>query len=172
MDKNTLRREALVRRKKAASPALSAEICEKAFRLPYVTAARTVMLYLPTGREVDTSRLLSLLLQAGKTVCAPRIKSPTEMEAALFGETALKRGAFGIWEPTGEIVPTPDLIFVPGVVFDAEGHRIGYGKGYYDRFLERQSCPCVGLAHASQLVDHVPAEPHDRRMDLVVTERR
>ena len=73
-------------------------------------------------------------------------------------------------------MPTkPDLIVVPGVAFDLAGHRIGYGKGFYDRFLQHpgRKAHLVGLCHDFQLIDgEIPAEGHDIRMEIIVTDRR
>jgi 5-formyltetrahydrofolate cyclo-ligase len=95
------------------------------------------------------------------------------------GLDALQEGAFGIPEPrpTGieHEAEGADLIVVPGVAFDLSGHRIGYGKGYYDRFLElpeRKAC-LVGLCHDFQLIDGaIQADRHDIQMDIIVTDRR
>ena len=170
-NKAALRKEGLLRRALTASSSVSAEICEKAFSLPAVAAAKTVMLYIPTKNEVDTSRLFSLLARSGKVICAPRVFSDTNMEAAIIDASGFRRGAFGVWEPLGPVAEKIDLVFVPGVLFDAAGHRLGYGKGYYDRFLKNCSVPCFGLAYSCQIVDALPVEPHDIRLDTVLTEK-
>jgi 5-formyltetrahydrofolate cyclo-ligase len=82
-------------------------------------------------------------------------------------------GKFGIPEPRPEtpcVAPTePDLLVVPGVAFDRRGHRVGYGKGYYDRLLAVTGAPVMALAYGFQLVEHIPDEPHDRCMDYILT---
>jgi len=107
----------------------------------------------------------------GKVIAYPRVVG----DAMLFytaGEFA--RGSLGTWEPTGEsLAPPADLILVPGVAFDATRHRLGRGKGFYDRWLaERGAAQAIGLSFDCQLVPTVPREPHDIRLDSVVTETR
>jgi len=95
------------------------------------------------------------------------------------GLESLSEGRFGIREPcaTGcdHQADEADLIVVPGVAFDLSGHRIGYGKGFYDRFLQHpgRKAHLVGLCHDFQLIDGpIPAEGHDIRMELIVTDQR
>ncbi len=169
--KATLRKEGLSIRAQAASPSASAKICEKAFSLPAVAAAETVMLYIPTKNEVDTSRLFSLLAQSGKVICAPRVLDDTDMEAGIIDASGFRRGAFGIWEPLGKAPKKVDLVFVPGVLFDTAGHRLGYGKGYYDRFLRNHPAKAFGLAYSCQIVEALPIEAHDIQLDKILTEK-
>lgn len=170
MRKEALRKEILARRRAAFSPSLSAEICERAAALEAFRNASSVMVYFGTGSEVDTSRLLALCHRSGKKIAAPRVLNAKDMEAAWLGPGGFVRGSFGIWEPTGDVAADVDLIFVPGVVFDKNKNRIGYGKGYYDRFLEGQHAVTVGLAFSCQLVPEIPADPHDRQLDMILTE--
>lgn len=170
MHKDVLRAEILKKRTEVASRALSAGICEKAAALPEFLAAKTVMVYLSKGSEVDTSRLIALAHMHGKAICAPRVISPTEIEAAMLDVRGFQRGTFGILEPRGKRCEEIDIIFVPGVAFDKTGNRIGYGKGYYDRFLKAQAATTVGLCYSVQVVDSIPASPHDVRLDKILTE--
>ena len=84
----------------------------------------------------------------------------------------VQTGSFGIQEPTGELFTdydTIDVAIIPGMAFDAEGHRLGRGKGYYDRFLSRvPHLYKIGLCFSWQLVDHVPYDEHDIKMDEVI----
>lgn len=170
MHKEVVRKEALRRRKIGYSLSASAKICKKAASLPAFQNAKNVMIYLPTGTEVDTSLLLSLCRKTGKKVFAPRVVNNEIMEAALIDERAFQKGAFGIWEPLGKPADSLDLIFVPGVVFDKNRNRIGYGRGYYDRFLRNMDSVTVGLAFSCQIVPILPADAHDIKMDIVITE--
>ena len=170
MNKAHLRKEILAVRKSVSSPALSAQICDKAAGLDVFRRAKTIMIYLPTGSEVDTSRLLAHALSAGKKVCAPKVLCDTEMEAVYIDNTGFQMGRFQIWEPMGPPADSIDLVFVPGAVFDPKGHRIGYGRGYYDRFLQNSAACKVGLCYACQMVPLIPAEPHDVRLDKILTE--
>lgn len=140
--------------------------------------AAAIGLYAPIRNEVDTALIFDEARRVGKRVFYPRVCN----DEMLFHEVAhadgLEQGAFGILEPcaTGEGFPpdAADLIVVPGVAFDSSGHRVGFGKGYYDRFLARLRRPVtlVGLCHDFQLLERVPSEGHDIRMQYIVTEQR
>ena len=99
---------------------------------------------------------------------------PTEIELHHYtGPHDLQPGAFGIMEPTGTPVADPstvDVAVIPGMAFDAAGHRLGRGKGYYDRLLSRMPHTYrIGLCHAWQLVPHVPTDDHDVCMHRICT---
>jgi 5-formyltetrahydrofolate cyclo-ligase len=140
---------------------------------PRLADARTVLLYSALPDEVPTLPLLNRLTAEGKTVLLPRVVSDTDMELRRYtGPNDLEPGAFGIMEPTGELFTDYDLIdvaIVPGMAFDREGHRLGRGKGYYDRFLARlPHIYKIGICFPFQLVDKVPADVHDILMDEVI----
>jgi 5-formyltetrahydrofolate cyclo-ligase len=95
----------------------------------------------------------------------------------IISTAELVSGPFGIPEPDGTekmpLLPSEmDFVVVPGVAFDAAGSRIGYGKGYYDRLLAGLNVPTAGLCFEEQLVEHIPCEPHDRRVTMIITEKR
>jgi len=143
--------------------------------LPEFAQARTVALYSPIHNEVATDRLLAWCLADGKRTLYPRVVGDQLefVEAGSLGELA--RGCFGVLEPCGGQVVAPaeiDLLLVPGVGFDRSGHRLGYGKGFYDRALqaEHPGTLRVGIGFDFQLVDQLPAEAHDVRLQLLVTE--
>ncbi len=140
--------------------------------------AQTVLLYVAFRNEVETRSLIDRAVEEGKRVLLPvSIKKTRALELyPVLGSHDLVEGAYGIMEPRRGQEPIPptqvDLVVVPGVVFDRSGNRLGYGAGYYDRFLEscRPEVVRVALAFDLQLIDHLPAEPHDQRMDYVITE--
>jgi 5-formyltetrahydrofolate cyclo-ligase len=144
-------------------------------------AARVVLLTLPFGSEWDTRLLLSKALAQGKTVAVPRVNQERrmlEIHAVCDAASEIAPGYRGIPEPRADCPPvavaTIDWVLVPGVAFDAEGRRVGYGGGYYDRLLpllERGAARVAG-AFELQVVEHVPAAPHDTTVDAIVTERR
>lgn len=87
------------------------------------------------------------------------------------GDTA--EGAFGIDEPTGNEcrdISEIDLVVVPAMAFDRRGNRLGRGRGFYDRLLHNATCPLIGAAYAIQIVEHIPAEPHDIKIPTIVTD--
>lgn len=133
-------------------------------------AARTIFCYVSIHSEVDTRFLLDAALDAGKRLFVPRCHPARRMDAcALDAVTALRTGRYGIPEPPrGARIAGPeeiDLALVPGLAFDRSGLRIGYGGGYYDRYLAQ--CPAfrVGLCFPEQVrTDLPPAAPWDQRM--------
>ena len=144
-------------------------------------ASRVVLLTLPFGSEWDTRLLLSAALAQSKTVAVPRVNQERrmlEIHAVCDTDSEIAPGYRGIPEPRADCPPVAlasiDWVLVPGIAFDAEGRRIGYGGGYYDRLLpllERGTTRVAG-AFELQVVERVPAAPHDATVDAIVTERR
>lgn len=138
--------------------------------------AQTVLCYLSTPEEVDTHALIQSHLHK-KTIAVPSMQKDTH-DLRLIHLTDwndLAPNATGILEVQTPDAPTIDentidLTLVPGVAFDRSGHRIGYGKGYYDRLLKRTTGIHIGLAYDCQLVEKIPHEPHDVAVDHIVTE--
>jgi 5-formyltetrahydrofolate cyclo-ligase len=140
--------------------------------------ATTLMVFLSFGSEVRTDGLLHWGWKAGKRIVVPLCR-PEEhgLTPCLLGSFAeLETGQYGIREPKREeIRPVPreeiDAILVPVVAFDRRGHRVGYGGGYYDRFLPQiPQAVRVGAAFSCQMVARVPEDPHDLPVDRIVTE--
>ena len=136
--------------------------------------AHTLLLYSALPDEVPTQTLIDELVAQGKTVLLPRVVSDTDMELRRYsGPADLQQGAFGIMEPTGELFTdydTIDVAVIPGMAFDDDGHRLGRGKGYYDRFLAKlpPTTYKIGLCFSWQRVNHVPTDDHDIPMDEVI----
>ena len=136
--------------------------------------AHTLLLYSALPDEVPTQTLIDELVAQGKTVLLPRVVSDTDMELRRYsGPADLQQGAFGIMEPMAELFTdyaAIDVAIIPGMAFDDEGHRLGRGKGYYDRFLAKLSPTTykIGLCFSWQRVDHVPTDDHDIPMDEVI----
>lgn len=150
---------------------------ERFLQLPEFADARSLALYSPILNEVFTEEIFDQARRLDKRVVYPRVQGAAMEFFPVHGREDLRAGNFGILEPLGDRgVPVAelDLLLVPGVAFDQTGHRLGYGKGYYDRLLQQRSAGCrlVGLCFEFQLVSTLPAEPHDVRMDLLVTEQR
>ena len=159
--------------------AASQAIAERLESLPAWRSARTVALHAAMGAEVETADLARRAVSAGKRVVWPRVAtSGPAMEFAECAAAGLVAGSTRALEPpaSAPIVPGReiDLVCVPGVAFDARGGRLGRGRGHYDATLARlpRSAFRVGLALESQIVPAVPNEPHDERLDAVVTETR
>lgn len=146
--------------------------------LPQVASASTLFTFwgIP-GREPDTARLIRALTARGKRVGLPRMLSGRQMEVRLYDpDRPLVPAAFGILEPPADapLLPREDieLALVPAVCYDRRGFRLGFGGGYYDRWLSGFSGITVGLCRDCVLQDQVPVEKHDRRVELLLTETR
>ena len=142
---------------------------------PLLAEAQTIMAYYSLPDEVNTHDLIDDLVAEGKTVLLPRVTGDETMEVRRYtGRADLQEGAYHILEPVGEPftdLSAIDLILVPGLAFDAAGHRLGRGRGYYDRFLHsknRPYCVKIGVCFDFQKVDEVPVDAHDMAMDRVV----
>ena len=139
--------------------------------------AACVFCYVSTPQEIDTHAILRHALAAGKTVCVPLCGARGEMTARRIRSLdELHAGAYGILEPdeaAEEIAPTQiDLVIAPALASDRLGYRLGYGGGYYDRFLARTGAPCMALCAAGRLVERLPHEPFDQRCNWIITERQ
>ena len=160
-------------------PCWSQQIQAKALALDCYLTAGGVAIYSPIQNEVDTCRLLDHALASGKRVYLPRGLGQSFDFVRISSRSELARGRLGILEPIGTTGMTDadrrDLVvFVPGVVFDARGNRLGRGAGFYDRMLGQfvGSAWIVGLAYEFQIVEAVPAQSWDCSMDFIVTEER
>lgn len=146
--------------------------------LPQVEAAKTVFAFwgIP-GKEPETARLVHELIRRGKTVGLPRMLPEHQMEVRRYDpDRPLVQVSFGISEPgedcrllTREEI---DLALVPAVCYDSRGYRLGFGGGYYDRWLEDYPGVRTGLCREAVLQERVPIETHDARVDLLLTEDR
>lgn len=144
--------------------------------LPQVREADTLFLFwgIP-GREPETEQLVRELTRQGKRVGLPRMLPGHQMEVRQFDpHIPMKQAAFGIWEPTQEMPLLEKgeigLALIPAVCYDRRGYRLGFGGGYYDRWLEHFSGRTVGLCRAALLQDRVPIEAHDSRVEVLLTE--
>ncbi len=151
-------------------------ICRSIQTQPWFENAQVILAYSALPGEPVLTPVLETILAQGKTLLLPRCITDSQMLAIPVSDLAeLSVGAYGILEPAENVDPLPseliDLILVPGMGFDRHGGRLGRGKGYYDRFL--QTCPGkrLGICYESCLVDLVPTEPWDVRMDGLITEQ-
>lgn len=158
------------------SQRITARLCAQAM----FHQARQVLLYSPDENEVETEGLWQAACRRGIAVYYPRVTA--DKQAVEFvrrhDNEPLIPGVFDIPVPPGEDLLTSvswtDLVLIPGVGFDRAGHRLGRGRGYYDRALRGVLAGAlrVGLAHEFQVVSHVPVDPHDERVDYIFTEKR
>jgi 5-formyltetrahydrofolate cyclo-ligase len=141
--------------------------------------AQSVLFYAPLPDEPDVWRLLQASHASGKTVALPRFDPATGQYVATQFQNAIDdvvTGPFGIREPAARCpviaLNRLDLVLVPGVAFDLVGHRLGRGKGFYDRLLESVRGTICGVAFDEQIVAEVPVEPHDIRLHCILTPTR
>jgi 5-formyltetrahydrofolate cyclo-ligase len=172
-EKSTLRAAAREKRHALKSAGFAAAIARHAEALG---AAKGTIVggYHALPDEADPSLLLERLVELGCHVAYPRVVgkgAALEFHRVPDGEV-LAPGAFGIHEPM-DIWPraTPRLLLVPLLAFDAQGHRLGYGGGFYDRTIALLKVPAIGIAYAGQEVPSLPHDAHDRSLDMVLTER-
>lgn len=176
--KQALRQE-MREKRKALSPASYAKKCTEIQKrleaLPQWQNARTLLLYVSTEEEVDTRRLIHDALDKNRHIFVPKMNGDTLVICPLRDWDDLKPGGFGIMEPC-EILEEAhpeamDLILVPGIAFDHQGHRLGFGRGFYDKLLKRTKGYKVGLAFHEQMVEKLPIEEHDVPLDLIITDQ-
>lgn len=174
----TAEAKAALRRALAGLPPVGWEELTQAFlTLPEVAQADTILVFYGVGREPDTRPVIRTLLERGKRVALPKCLPGRQMQArAVSGLDKLTPGSFRIPEP-GEDCPVVDreeidLILVPNLCCDRQGHRLGHGGGYYDRYLAGYSGLTVALCPAAWLQEQLPAEEFDIPVELVLTETR
>lgn len=145
--------------------------------------------YSPIRNEMDVRPAMIALVNRGHALCLPVISdepSPHLKEGRVRGDGGLQfhhwhpddplvLGSYGIEIPTKGQAATPDMVLVPLVAFDAQGNRLGYGAGYYDRTINtlrhvKKHVKIIGIAYSLQQIDHIAAEPHDEQLDMVITE--
>lgn len=166
--------------------ARSLEAQQRLMDAPCWRNARSVALYVALKGELSTDRLLDAAWKSGRVVWLPRVRpqEPGRMEfAACAGPEQLRPGPFGLREPKDALPGLgpeeagrafrPDLLVLPGLAFDRRGGRLGFGGGYYDRFLDSTlACPRVGLCFAFQITSNLPLEQWDQRVHYLCTEEQ
>ena len=166
-----LRRETPRQQKQA----IDRQICQHVINSPEYRQAQTIFAYWSTDEEIDTHAILADARQRGKRVCVPKcLKGHRMIARQICSEADLTERTFGIPEPgeqCPEIAPEEiDLCLVPALACDASGIRLGYGGGFYDRFLPQTAACRMVLCAQERFLQQVPAEQHDMHCDCVVTE--
>ena len=171
--KKELRKVLMGIRKEVNSEAFEKEIFEKIIMEETFRCAKVIFCYVSYGSEVGTRKLIREILNQGKTLVVPKC---TDDSGHMIGveikkEEELKDGMYGIAEPLsdkefekGKI----DLAIVPGIAFDREGFRLGYGKGYYDRFLKDFKGKTIGICHRELFIESLPHGEYDISVDKVI----
>ena len=175
MDKQALRKE--IRDKKRAMT--EAEIVAASQRLAELFVAseayrqaKTIYGYLPYNQEVRTVPMLQHALADGKRVAVPKCYGDEMRFIYLEDLSQVEKGYCGIPEPVADEPIAEDetaLVLMPGLAFDPQGHRMGYGGGFYDKFLEKEpNHPTIALCYEFQMLEHLETEAHDIPVDTVL----
>lgn len=147
-------------------------LAEKFAQCPAYQAARTIYGYLPYNQEVRTVPMLRRALEEGKHVAVPKVYGDEMKFIYLDDLSQVAKGYAGIPEPIADGPVAQDgtaLVLMPGLAFDPQGHRIGYGGGFYDKFLAREpGHPTVALCYDFQVVEHLQTEEFDIPVDIVI----
>lgn len=178
-EKQRLRKQMLAYRERLSREQIkiaSARICCQLVRLPEYRQAEKILFYMAIKNEVDVAWAMETAWKEGKRVILPRVNKQ-KMECLEVGrQDELQKGTFGILEPKSGKAMNPeriDLVIVPGIAFDLQGFRLGYGGGYYDRlFAEYPHLKRVGVLEHGQLVPTVYPESHDQPLHRLVTSQK
>ena len=153
---------------------ISRAIKRKVLSLSETENAKTVFCYVSFGTEAATHELIHSLLHEGKRVCVPKTYQSGRMDAVeIDGLGRLKQGSLGVMEPEdGKIVEKSDIdiVIIPALCYDKLGYRLGYGKGFYDRYLEDFRGIKLGICPDECLVSDVHHDAHDVKADIIVTQ--
>lgn len=179
MTKTELRKMALANRNNITQDQIqtwSDQICRKLVESSSFGEAKIVHIYNSIGSEVDTNKIIQVALIAGITVVVPETGEDQRLKHwQVFQNTVYSKDKFGIQTPIfnchlfelSNLQPN-DLIIIPIVAFDSHNKRIGYGKGFYDKFLAQVTCKKVGIAFGCQLVDDFESDPWDIELDQII----
>ena len=173
MDKKELRKQMARRKKELGAETLkemSQEVLAQLEVHPAFVRAKTVLMYYSLGDEVYTHDFVERWCRE-KQILLPVVVGDDLILRRYEGISSMKVGAYNILEPSGDeftAYEEIELVVVPGVAFDRHWHRLGRGKGYYDRLLPRTNCPKIGICFPFQQVEEVPTESFDVPMDGVI----
>ena len=175
MEKSEIRRKIKAMRSmllEAEKMSAADEVFEQLEQTAAFLLADRILMYHSLPDELSTHRFLDKW-HGRKSFFLPRVNG-VNLEILPYDESRLELGAFHIEEPTGENTVSPEeieLVIVPAVAYDRAGNRLGRGKGFYDRLLSNTAATKVGIGYEFQIVDEIPAEPHDVKMDMVITQK-
>ncbi|MDE5791116.1 MAG: 5-formyltetrahydrofolate cyclo-ligase [Muribaculaceae bacterium] len=175
MEKSEIRRKIKAMRSmllEAEKMSAADEVFEQLEKTAAFLLADRILMYHSLPDELSTHRFLDKWHRR-KNFYLPRVNG-VNLEILPYDESRLELGAFHIEEPTGNnTVPAEEieLVIVPAVAYDRSGNRLGRGKGFYDRLLASTKATKVGVGYEFQIVDEIPVEPHDVKMDMVITQK-
>ncbi len=148
----------------------SSIICKKIINSEIYNKSNIIYCYSSINNEVILDELMKDAISKNKIIALPKVSNNKMIFYIVNDFSKLESGYFGILEPTeGDIAPDADLVITPGVAFTKEGHRMGYGGGFYDRFFKQNlSVYKMGVAFECQILDSIPVEEHDIVLDKII----
>ncbi|MDO4534690.1 MAG: 5-formyltetrahydrofolate cyclo-ligase [Clostridium perfringens] len=156
---------------------LDLRIMNNFFQSGYIDKSNVIFIYVNMDSEINTVDIITKLLEMGKRVAVPKVIPGSKEMVALEIKSLSdlnESGAFGILEPDitkKNVGDEVDLIILPGLAFDKRGYRIGYGGGFYDRFLEKYNkVKRLSLCYNFQIIENIPEEDFDEAIDTIITE--
>lgn len=152
----------------------SRDICKRLIGSGFYKSAHTVMVYMPIQNEAATADILADIFEKNKRAVIPAVENDNMRAVYIDKNTIFRRGKFGIPEADNAQYADKseiDLVVVPGIAFDRRGGRIGFGKGFYDRFLDGMNAVKAALCYDFQLTDNTYPDEYDILMDYIVTEK-
>ena len=176
-DKKQLRKELIAKRKKMTDEEFSKKslcICNRLLNNSQYLKSKVIYCYYSVNKEVDLLPFIKQALEDGKIIAFPKVKEQNMDFFEVKSLEELEPGYFNIPEPP-ETTPAPkgDLIIVPGVAFSKKGERLGYGGGFYDKYLEKHpNLHAIAIAFELQMYRELPFEEHDIKPEKVVTEKQ
>ncbi len=178
-DKKILRKEILILRKNMTKEEVelkSKKICERILLSKITDSFDDVLVYYPVNNEVDLRYLFSDLIKENKNIWLPVVNGKNMSFHLYENEERLNIGECGIPEPLSPIIyerkDKMSLMIMPGVAFSENRDRLGYGGGYYDRFLDSNDCYTAAVAFDTQIVKCIPNESHDKKPNIIITDKR
>ena len=150
----------------------SKEIQDNLRKIDHYRNAKTIGAYYSIGSEVKTQDILQEILNAGKELALPKVVKDDLVFKKISNFSELEPGNFSVMEPKDrcEIVKNLDIVIVPAIALSKEGFRLGYGFGYYDRYLHGKKSTTISLSYAKQVIKSFPHDNHDIKMNFIVTE--
>jgi len=175
-EKTALRKHLLKKRDSTSYDLMeihSKKIFSKLIKTKLISEAKSIGCYFSIGSEVQTIPIITHFLNEKKTVSLPKISGKEMTFRKIEGLEKLEKGEFDISEPRDNAVieENHDIILVPSIGLDVDGNRIGYGQGFYDKFLKNSNSIKIALAFSKQIVKNIPTTEIDVKMDWIITEK-
>jgi 5-formyltetrahydrofolate cyclo-ligase len=150
----------------------SKEIQENLRKIELYRNAKTIGAYYSIGSEVKTQDILQEILNAGKELALPKVVKDDLVFKKISNFSELEPGNFSVMEPKEkcEVIKNLDVILVPAIALSKDGFRLGYGFGYYDKYLHGKKSTAIALSYAKQVIRSFPVDDHDVKMNFIVTE--